>query len=250
MNNIKAKSLVAGLVTVTLVSSSWCGVTPLAKEEPIIIVQDKLEEEVKQTPAMITISIENNLVAEEETEEITECVEETYECEEYEVDDNLSATYEEAEAKRTYENVFANSKATYNVPSGGGAKPWNITYMSYTAVTKKSSPQYRILNSDICYTDEETGIRMVNGMYCIAIGTGFHAPVGTVVALVTEEDVIPCVVSDIKADCHTDATHTYCTVDGSVVEFVIDKSVFTGSEMYPDELEHNVKQIAVYDMII
>lgn len=247
MNNLKAKLLVGVLFTATLVGG-WSSInTTLSEEERVIIIQDNLEE-VQKPQQTAMVAVEDNLEEQEDVEDVY--IEEVHDCEDYGVNGDTVMNYTEVEAKRVYDSMLDNSKAIYDVPNGGGAKPWNITYMSYTAVTKESSPQYKLLHSDMCYTDEQTGIRMVNGLYCVAIGTGFHAPVGTVITLVTEEDVIPCIVTDIKANCHTDATNTYCVADGSVVEFVIDKTVFHGSDMYPDEFDNTVRKIAVYDTMI
>ena len=88
---------------------------------------------------------------------------------------------------------------------------------------------------------------MVDDKYCIAIGTGYNAPVGTEVYLITNDSYIPCVVGDIKAPEDTDSTNMYCKHDGSVVEFVVDERVFTDSSMYPRELKGTVRKLAVYD---
>lgn len=53
------------------------------------------------------------------------------------------------------------------------------TYAYYTAVTAKGSPQYALLNSDECYTDEETGIRMIGDYYCVALGSFYGSTIGT-----------------------------------------------------------------------
>ena len=121
-----------------------------------------------------------------------------------------------------------------NVPNYiEGCKSYNITWMDYKKVTSKQSRQYKLLNSDHASTDPETGIRLVDGRYCIALGSGYTHEIGRYVDLVFEDGtILECILGDAKADEHTDETHRYHSVDGSVAEFVVDDAVFTGSKMY------------------
>lgn len=102
------------------------------------------------------------------------------------------------------------------------------TYAIYTAVTAKSSPQYALLRSDKCYTDEETGIRMVDGFYCVALGSFYGSTIGTKYKItiqdgeeIKELNVILC---DQKSDRHTNATHQYAMRNKDVVEFYVEKA--------------------------
>lgn len=101
-------------------------------------------------------------------------------------------------------------------------------YMGYDAVTCVSSPQYQLLNSESAYTDANTGIRMVDNRYCVALGSYYASTIGQKVDLYLETGVvIPCILGDCKADCHTNwDTHQYCNSNGSVAEFIVDYSVF------------------------
>ena len=95
------------------------------------------------------------------------------------------------------------------------------SYMSYTAITKESSPQYKL--QQISYTGN-FGIRMCNDRYVIAVGNGVEASVGTVVDLVLENGtIIPCIVGDLKANKDTDAANLV-SLNGCCSEFIIDKS--------------------------
>lgn len=106
----------------------------------------------------------------------------------------------------------------YQVPSNRGFK----SYMSYRAITSKCSLQYKL--QSIAYTGE-FGIRQIDGRFCVAIGTFSNATVGTYIDLILEnETVIPCVVSDFKADIHTDSTNKVTSHNGCVSEFLIDKT--------------------------
>lgn len=99
------------------------------------------------------------------------------------------------------------------------------TYAFYTAVTATSSPQYKLLNSDECYTDEETGIRMVDGYYCIALGSFYGTKIGTKYRITLEGDkVLNCILCDQKANVHTDENHQYAVQNKDIMEFYIEKS--------------------------
>lgn len=98
------------------------------------------------------------------------------------------------------------------------------TYAYYTAVTAKRSPQYRLLRSADCYTDPETGIRMVDGCYCVAMGSYYGTKIGTkyrvTLAGGKEIDVILC---DAKSNRHTDKRHQYAVVNNDIIEFYVEK---------------------------
>ena len=94
------------------------------------------------------------------------------------------------------------------------------SYMPYTAITSKSSPQYKL--QQIAYTGNY-GIRQVNGRFCIAVGSAYETKIGTYIDLIlTNGTVIPCVLADQKADVHTDKNNQLTKHDGSLVEFVVD----------------------------
>lgn len=137
--------------------------------------------------------------------------------------------------------------ASFGIPDGEGVcRSSNITYMDYRAVTAVNSKQYRLLNSDACYTDEMTGIRKVGDRYCIAVGTGFQAGVGSNLNVVfANGSVVKCVVGDIKSDAHTDDSHRYQAVDGSVVEMIVDGTVFHSTSQYPQEVRGPISRIEV-----
>ena len=128
-----------------------------------------------------------------------------------------------------------------NVPNNeAGCRSYNKTFMDYRKVTNQTSRQYALLFSDDCYTDMETGIRMVDGRYCIAVGTGYCSEIGTKIDLVMSNgSTLECILGDVKSPDHTDATNRYHVGgydngiyyegDGSVAEFIIDGEVFDKS---------------------
>lgn len=121
-----------------------------------------------------------------------------------------------------------------NVPNHiEGCRSWNITYMDYKAVTARSSAQYQLLNSDSAHTDKITGIRMIDDRYCIALGSYYTSKVGQKVNLVFENGtVIKCILGDCKSDKHTDPSHRFHSVDGSVAEFIVDSEYFDSTKQW------------------
>lgn len=128
-----------------------------------------------------------------------------------------------------------------NVPDGVGNCDSTVrSFMAFTAVTSKRSAQYALLYGTSAYTDANTGIRMVDGRYCIAVGSGYTKKIGTKIDLVFEDgSIIKCILGDCKSDKDTDVTHRYCKWDGSVAEFIIDKTQFNTNT------EHNAVNTAI-----
>ena len=111
---------------------------------------------------------------------------------------------------------------SYDAPYNSGFK----SYMDYKCITMTGSEQYK-LQRDYAYTGN-TGIRMIEGRYCAALGTGFNVSVGDHVDLVLENDtVIPIVIADIKDDNDTDSSNKITMHDGSMVEFIVSTSMLS-----------------------
>lgn len=114
-----------------------------------------------------------------------------------------------------------------NVADGmGNCNSTARSHMAYTAVTSRRSAQYALLYGSDAYTNE-LGFRMVDGRYCIAVGSAYTVKIGTKIDLVFDDDsVLKCILGDCKSDRDTDSRHLYCVWDGSVAEFIIDNSTF------------------------
>lgn len=98
------------------------------------------------------------------------------------------------------------------------------TYAYYTAVTAKSTPQYKLLNSEECYTDEETGIRMVDDCYCIALGSFYGSTIGTKYKItLSTGNSFNAILCDQKSNRHTDKNHQYAVRNKDIVEFYVEK---------------------------
>ena len=138
---------------------------------------------------------------------------------------------------------------SYDVPKSTGFK----SYMDYRTVTNKTSEQYKLIN---LYTNTGNyGIRMVDDRYCIAVGTYFTTEIGQYLDLILENGtIIPCVLTDIKADIHTDSRNIITLANGCVSEFVVDtKSLHTTAKRMGDisycckEWNSPVVEIIVYN---
>ena len=96
------------------------------------------------------------------------------------------------------------------------------SYENWHSIKSKNSPHYKLQNT-YAYTGED-GIRMVEGRYCIAVGSYFATRIGQYIDVVLQNGtVIKCILGDQKADAHTDDLHISHNSDGSIVEFIIDK---------------------------
>ena len=165
----------------------------------------------------------------------------------------IEKSKEETETKSETENIVDVendcSYQEYTIPSNSGFK----SYMSYLAITSKSSPQYKLQNQ-FAYTGQY-GIRQVDGRFCVAIGTFSNATVGTYVDLILENGiVIPCIVGDFKANVHTDSSNIITVHNGCVSEFLVDTSSLhttakkMGNISYCESGWNSpVKSIRVYD---
>ena len=129
-----------------------------------------------------------------------------------------------------------------------------LSYMSYTAVTSVNTPQYKLLRYE-GHTDSN-GLRMVGDRYCVALGSGYANKIGQKVDITLDDGtVFKAILGDQKSDRGTDeTTHTYHKYhdgtgkpgDGSVVEFIVDMSVFNGVSSYPDWLRgRSIKSICL-----
>ena len=141
------------------------------------------------------------------------------------------------------------SYITYDVVSGISFK----SYTDYRCITATSSPQYKLQHS-YAYTGTY-GIRMVNGRYCVALGSRFGCKIGQYFDVVLENGtVIQCIMCDQKADAHTDSTNTYSLSCKCATEFYIDSNSLSSSARQMgdvsyacDEWNSDITQIIVYE---
>ena len=118
---------------------------------------------------------------------------------------------------KQYITQDGNIPEVHFVPNNSGFK----SYMPYNAITNKSSKQYKLQQK--AYTGDY-GIRMVDGRYCVALGTHFQKEIGTYFDLVLKNGtVIKCVLGDIKANKHTKKDNI-TSLNGCVSEFIVDSN--------------------------
>lgn len=142
--------------------------------------------------------------------------------------------------------VTVNAKTTYDVPNNSDFK----SFMDYRTITSTNSKQYQLQQK--CVTTNN-GLRIYNGRYTVAIGTGFDAKVGTYIDVhLSTGEVLQCIVGDIKKNVDTDATNMQVAHNGNIVEFIVDanelpKSVKSkGSISAIDEFSGYVDTITKY----
>lgn len=149
---------------------------------------------------------------------------------------------------KDYISKSENKYKDYSAPKTSGFK----SYMSYKAITSKSSPQYKLQNGK-AYTGKY-GIRQVDGRYCVAIGSHFGSEIGMKFDLILENDtVIPCILSDQKADAHTDSQNIITKHNGCLSEFIVDTNSLKHSAKIRGDISYcnkkwnsPVKTIRVY----
>lgn len=126
------------------------------------------------------------------------------------------------------------------------------SYMDYRCITSRNSRQYR-LQAKYGYTGSN-GVRMVNGRYCIALGSYYTHNIGQYVDLILGNGtVIKCIVADAKSNRHTNSNNSVGR-DGSVAEFVVDTPRLSSSVKRMGDISYatngwksNVVKVKIYN---
>lgn len=94
------------------------------------------------------------------------------------------------------------------------------SYENYRNITNTSSPQYKLQQQ--AYTGDY-GIRMVDGRYCVAMGSYWATEIGTKLDVYLESgEVIYVILGDNKQNCHTDSSNRVGSGNKDVLEFIVD----------------------------
>ena len=132
------------------------------------------------------------------------------------------------------------------------ASPGNTfkSYMDYRCITNRSSRQYKLQKK--AGTNKKNGLRMIEGRYCIALGSYYTRKIGAKVDLVMSSGkVVKCITADMKADRDTVNNHRQHR-DGSVAEFVVDTKKLSrkvrrmGDVSYTGPFKGRIKKIRIY----
>ena len=132
------------------------------------------------------------------------------------------------------------------------ASPGNTfkSYMDYRCIRNRSSRQYKLQKKAV--TNKKNGLRMIDGRYCIALGSYYTRRIGAKVDLVMSSGkVIKCITADMKADKDTVNNHRQHP-DGSVAEFVVDTRALSrkvrrmGDVSYISLFKGSIKKIRIY----
>lgn len=113
-----------------------------------------------------------------------------------------------------YEPVF--------VPTNSGA----IAYQYSSSITKTGSPQITLQN---LATPDSLGYTKIGDYYLIAMGK-YYGSVGDKLRITTEVSgetlQFKVILGDVKASIHTKGGKGIVGLDGSILEFIVDKTVF------------------------
>lgn len=94
------------------------------------------------------------------------------------------------------------------------------SYMPYTAITNKSSVQYKLQQQA---STDTNGFRCIDSKPMVAVGTGWGVKVGDTVLISCENgNSFEAIIGDIKADIHTGADNKTTLSNGCRCEFIVD----------------------------
>lgn len=112
-----------------------------------------------------------------------------------------------------------------------GSQDLRFSYMDWRTITDQTSDQWKLQNW-YSITDWTTGIRTVNGRYSVAVGSTVSVEKGRYINVYLENGtLIPCIISDTKADYDTWGNNGTIGNDGSVIEFIVDTDVMSAIDI-------------------
>ena len=99
---------------------------------------------------------------------------------------------------------------------------------------------------------------MVNGRYCVAIGSHFGCKIGQYFDLILANgEVIPCIMADQKANKHTDSANIITTSTNCLSEFIVDRNALNRDAKRDgnissccEEWKSHVVKIRVYKKVV
>ena len=135
--------------------------------------------------------------------------------EEVEVNEDNSDLESDSD-KNDIPNIYLSEYELYDTPDNCHFK----SFMDYRTITDKTSKQFDMQDNE-AYTDVNTGLRMVNDRYCIAVGSFYTKTIGKKIDVVLENGtIIPCIFAEAKSDEHTDKLTHRQNPNESVIEYI------------------------------
>lgn len=146
----------------------------------------------------------------------------------YDSIDESDSSIEYEESESSSEETEENESTQYVKKSiYVGSQDLRFSYMDWRTITDQTSDQWKLQNY-YSITDWTTGIRTVNGRYSVAVGSTISVEKGRYIDVYLENGtIIPCVISDTKADYDTWGNEGIVGNDGSVIEFIVDTDVMS-----------------------
>jgi len=207
-NKVLCKNIIITILSILVVVFVADSVRANIKGAGLTSKNSSLEESIKRQETRITRLEELNKSLTSENKALKDKNEE------------LSVSYLEGNDKlKEYEKQikkFKESTATQAVASDKGFRSW----MPYTAISASSKQGSIVAQA----SPNEYGILEIDGRACVAIGTGWGLSLGDTATVYTKNGSYDIIVSDIKADAHTDSTRKITVHNGCVVEFIVDTS--------------------------
>ena len=152
--------------------------------------------------------------------------------EEVEVNEDNSDLESDSD-KNDIPNIYLSEYELYDTPDNCHFK----SFMDYRTITDKTSKQFDMQNNE-AYTDVNTGLRMVNDRYCIAVGSFYTKTIGKKIDVVLENGtIIPCIFAEAKSDEHTDKLTHRQNSNGSVIEFIVDTPLLDNRVIHTGNIE-------------
>ena len=146
-------------------------------------------------------------------------------------------------------DIVSHSIADYQVKDVPGNNSFK-SFMDADCITDRTSEQYKLKSA---YSLSDNGIYMVDGRYCIALGSYYATDIGTKIDLIMENgQTVECILAEQKDDSDTDTINQRHS-DTSIVEFVVRESSLSktvknkGDCSYADDcLLGEINEIRVY----
>ena len=132
----------------------------------------------------------------------------------------------------------------------GGINDKRKSWMDYRAIT---SPSQQKKLQQVCETFY--GLRTYQSRFCVAMGSGLCNQVGTYVDVILENGtLIKCIVGDAKADAHTQDSSHKVGLDGSAIEFIVDRDELPEACLKSGDIsdmfgvwKDSVREVRIYD---